>query len=52
MMADGIANYVVCSSGNKNYCVCYWWFCQWEPDVVRLIHLFIVIHDVTGPICR
>ena len=40
MLPDGIASYVVCCSGDKNYCICDWYFCHWEPDVVRLI-LFI-----------
>ena len=54
MLADGIANYVVFSSGDKNYCICDWCFCHWGPDAVRLmlfIYLFIVVHGVTGPIC-
>ena len=53
MLADGITNYVICSSCGKNYYTCDWCFCCWEPDVVRLI-LFIyliVIHDVMRPIC-
>ena len=50
MLADGIANYVICSLVIKLlYCDCV---VVTKPDVVRLIFIYmfeIVVHDVTEP---